>query len=384
MSNLISRLCDVHRRFHFADGIGISTAVLQISLTRSAPVNRSSPPWLREALSRWKMDKGSSIGSRIRGTASALMTDCFSQVSPTAAMSALASASRSDGKLHSLSTISDSSTLESSSQVYSPRCLDDQNGVHGSAEQGFRTRSSESSCYSWGQQWAFEMFTSEPGARYLSHPLNSTRLLEESMNQVNPEGCAWSAQRASQGLGLNWAHKSSRCFDRGSNSPYERSDGAAVVALLSSPNFAIQTLEDAELNDETDHDQNKCTTPQLKPETNAELGNLASLHPLYLLPSFNREVSDLPERGTSRSVPANVPCNRTPSNPLSASDVVQPWICMNDSYLIDVWDVLGLAKQTVYLKIVIPPNNVEVLGKECSATSRLAMIRKHIDYLDKW
>ena len=203
------------------------------------------------------------------------------------------------------------------------------------------------------------------------------------MVQVNPEGSA-SAQRDSQDLGSNRAYKSSRCFDRGSTSPYERSDGAAVVALLSSPNFAVQSLEDGELNDETDHDQNRCTTRQFKPETNAELGNLAILHPLYLLPNFNREVSDLPEKGISRSVPADVPYNRTLSNPLSVSDVVQPWIRMNDSYLVDVWDVLGLAKHNVYSKAVIPPDDAEVLSQECSATSRLAMIRKHIDYLDKW
>ena len=73
-----------------------------------------------------------------------------------------------------------------------------------------------------------------------------------------------------------------------------------------------------------------------------------------------------------------------PSNPPSASGFVQPWIRLKNTYLRDVWGVLNLAKKEAYPKAVIPYDNVEILGQECSATSRLAMIRKHIDYLDNW
>lgn len=330
------------------------------------------------------MDQAGSIGSRIKGSASALMTDCFSKISPSAATSILASASRSDGKLHSLPAISDSSTLDASSKIYSPRDLDDGNGVHLSGEQGFRTRPSQSGCYNWGQQWAFEMFTSGRGTSYPEYALGSRRLLEHSVDQLKPERPSWSTQGDSQKLGSNRAWESSRSIDGVSESPYELSDGAAVVALLSSPNFAVQSLKDGELNDETDHDQNRYQTPQFKLETNAELGNLAAVHPLYLLPKLNQDESDISERDISCSVTADTFCARTSSNPPSASDVMQPWICLNNTYLVDVWDVLGLAERKVYPNAVILHDDVEVLGQECSAMSRLAMIRKHIDYLDRW
>lgn len=321
---------------------------------------------------------------RIRGSASALMTDCFVKTSSSAATSVLASASRSDGKLRCLPAISDNLTRESSYEVYPPCDLNDDNSLHRSLEQGFRTQPSRPGCYNWSQQWDFEMFMSEQGTGYPDHALGSRRLLEDSVDQLNPGGASWSAQGDSQGLNSNWAWKSSRPIDEDSDSPYELSDGAAVVALLSSPNFATRCLEDGELNDEIDHDHNRHETPQFKPETNAELGNLATVHPLCLLPKFNREESDISERGISCSVSANTVCARKPSDPPSASDFVQTWIRLNNTYLGDVWDALNLSKEEVHPKALIPHDDVEILGQECSATSRLAMIRKHIDYLDIW
>ena len=312
------------------------------------------------------------------------MMDGFSRISPSAATSVLASASTSDGKLHSLPAISDNLTRESSIELYSSCNLDDENGVHRSTEQGFRTQPSQSGCYSWLQQWEFEMFLSERGTGYPDHALGSRRLLEDSVNQLNPGGPFWFARGDIQGVNSIRAWKPSRSIDGVSDNPYELSDGAAVVALLSSPNFATQCLEDGELNDETDHDYNRYETPQLKPETNVELENLATVHPLYLLPVFKRQESDNSERPISCSVLANTFCAGKPSNPPSASGFVQPWIRLKNTYLRDVWGVLNLAKKEAYPKAVIPYDNVEILGQECSATSRLAMIRKHIDYLDNW
>lgn len=312
------------------------------------------------------------------------MADCFSRLSPSAATSALASATEYDGKIHSASTFSDSSISESSSRTYSPCALKDTNGVDLPREQGFRTRSSQSGLYGWGEKWAFEIFTSERGTGYPDHASDSRRLLEESMNKLNPEGHSWSAQGDSQDLGSNWTYISSMFLDGGTGSLHGPSDGAAVVALLSSPNFAIQSLEDEELDDATEHDQNRYKTPQVEPETDTELRKLATVNPLNLLPKFNREASDVPEKDTYYSFTANNSATRTPKNPQSASEIVQPWIGMYNSYLVDVWDVLGFAKTVDYSETVIPCDNAQVLGQECSATSRLAMIRKHIDYLEKW
>lgn len=310
------------------------------------------------------------------------MMDCFTKVSPSAATSALASASGSDGKLPFPSTISGTSTSVSSS-IHLPRGCEHINGVHRLGEQGFRTPSSQSGRFSWGEQWAFEMFTSERGTSYSDYASGSGRLLEESTDRLNP-GLSRSAQGKSQDLRSIWAYNSSRSVDEGTSSPLDRSDGAAVVALLSSSNFATQSLQDGELDDETERDQNESKTPQFKPEANAELRILATVNPLYLLPEFDREASDVPERGPRDPFTSDTFSTRTPTSPPSASDLWQPWIRMNDSYLVDVWDVLGLAKEHVYSEAVIPHDDAEVLGQEYSATSRLAMIRKHIDYLDKW
>ena len=321
------------------------------------------------------MDQASSLGSRIRGSASALMTDCLSKVSPLAATSTLASATGTDGKLHSASTIGDISSSVSSSRIYSPRGLEDTNVGGRSGEQGFRTRSSRLGCDTWDEEWAFEMFPLERRMSYPDHASDSSRLLEES---------SLSAQGDSQDLDSNRAYQSSRFIDGGINSPHEQSDGAAVVALLSSPNFAIQSLEDGELDSELENDQNRNKTTQLKPELDTELRNLASVNPLYLLPKFSREASDVPERHTGYLFTANISSTRTFSDPPSTSDIMQPWIRMNNNYLVDVWDVLGLAEEKVYSEAVVPQDDAEVFGRECSATSRLAMIKKHIHYLDQW
>lgn len=308
------------------------------------------------------------------------MTDCFSKVSPSAATSTLALATEYDGKPHSASSFNDSSTSASSSRVYPSRGHEDPNGVDHSGEQGFRTQSSDIGYYSWGEQWAFGMFSSERTS-YPGHASDSRRLLEESVDQLNREGPSWSAQGGRQNLGTNQAYMSSMSIDAATTSPPESSDGAAVVALLSSPNFTIQSLEDGELDEEPELERNRCKMPQVKPGTDRELSHPATVNPLW---KFNREASVVPERGTCDPVTAKSSSARTPSNPPSASEVVQPWIGMYNSYLVDVWDVLGLAKEYVYSETVIPHGDAEVLDRECSATSRLTMIRKHINYLDKW
>lgn len=332
------------------------------------------------------MDQANSIGSRIRGSASALMADCFSKVSPSAATSALASATGYDGKIHSPSTYSESSTSTSSSRMHSLRGLEDTKAVVRSGEQGFRTRPSQSGCVSWGEKWAFEIFTADLGlgSSYPDHASDSRQLPEESMNQSIPEGSLWSAQGNSRDSSSYGAYELSRSIDGSLYGPHELSDGAAVVALLSSPNFAMQNLEYGELDDETEHEQNRYKTPQFPPETDAGLGNPVTENPLHPLTKVNREASDVLGRGTCYPLTANISSNRTPSNPTSAPDIEQPWIGINNSYLFDVWDVFGFRLDNVYAEARVPHEDAGIPGQGCPATNRLTMIRKHIDYLDKW
>lgn len=349
------------------------------------------------------MDQPSSIGSRIRASASALLTDFSTNVSPSSVTLALASALGNDGKSLSMSTFGDYSTLASSSRIDSSPFIHSYEKIPGgvdlSGEQGFRTRPVDINDYEGAEQRDVELMLSNQDGTWPSHSKWSTKESKDEIDQLYREGPSWYSKGGRQAVNSKEAYDQSfKSIYKAGIWPDEDFDGAAVISLLSSPNFTTtQTLEDGDSDEAPDHGGNSnYKHSHIKPPNNIDPSQTAILNRLHLLPDPNL-IKDL---GTINGVNYSLVYDPEPSSTEVSSDppsalaaMQQPWIDILHSYQDEVWDPspLVLPREEVYSDTMIPqgatttPADLQMYARgKCPASSRLAMIRRHIDFSAIW
>jgi hypothetical protein len=327
----------------------------------------------------------SSIGSRIRASASMLMTDVVSNVSPGAATSALASMIGTESKPLSAPTIRDTSTSASSSGIYAPIFPlghEMVNGVGCSGKENFRTRSSDSNDQGSQDRGGFEAFVLNQD-RTWAHPWDDGWLMKGPIDQINQEVPSRAPKEGRPTVKSVQAHGSSWCMNAAPPNSHEYSDGADVVSLLINPDFTPQTFEYIERDEEPKYEGQRRKNSQAESATSIDLSHTATLNHLQLLPSSDRKELATPQRVTHDPANARVYSTQLSSKPPSTYAVLQPWIEIFSSYQDEVWGGPFLWRKEVGAKSLVTRGAAEELDRGGPARSRLAMIRRHLDYLAK-
>ena len=312
-----------------------------------------------------QMDHASSVGSRIVASASALTKDFFSVASASDASTALRM--ESDGKSLTASTSGHNWSSASSSRIH-PACSssghEDPNDRDSSREKSFRNRSSDPTSH--GQR-AFDSFMADQG---VTSP--------DCINWEEPSWCAGVTQTPS----AKQAHEPSGFASANANRSHEIFDGAAVVSLLSSPDFTVQSLQDDELDEELELEGERYETSYKKRAVDKDLSHLFIPHPRHLLPNFSQESLAHPRSVSDDSMLDSTDSStRICSHPPSAPAFMRPWIDMLSSYHEEVWGDRIFMENKVHPETPAIDNAARGHRRQSSATSRLEMIRGHLEFL---
>lgn len=354
-----------------------------------------------------QMKQPSSISSRIRASASALLTDFSTNVSPSSATSALASALGNDGKPLSTSTFGDYSTSASSSRIYSSPCIHNNgkksDGVDKFGEEGFRTRPIDTGLEQRdverilsNQDWTWS-----PHSKWLKKGNKDHIDQIDQIDQTLQESPSWYPIGGRSAVDSKEAYCQSREYNFAAGTwPDKDFDGGAVLSLLSSPNFTTtQTFEDGGSDWAPDHEgKSDHKRSHIKPPNNIDISQTATLNPLHLLPDYNLKEELGTINGVSYSLVSD-PENSSTGVPNDSSSALaamkKPWIDILNSYQDEVWDpstpsLPFLPGEEVYSKTTIPQGSTTTAGVKlsdqgkCPARRRLAMINRHIDFLGIW
>lgn len=386
----------IHLSFHSCERIVLfnisafvsNSAVVANKCHRMAPLNKidSHVPSgdLHPTVER---GQSSSIGSRIEASAAMLMTDLVSNVSPGAATSTLSSIIETEGKPFPAPTFRDTSTSASSSGIHPPTFSLDHaiiNGVGRSGKESFRTQPSDSNEQRWPDQSSFEAFLSIQDMTWLAHPLDDSWLMKGPIDQINQEVPPWAVKEHVPTVKSVQAHGVSWPMNAASPHSHECSDGAAVVSLLTNPDFTLQAFEYIEQDEDPKYEGKRREIAQAEPATSLDLSDTATLNPLHLLPNYDRKGLATPQRVTNDPANARVCSTQKSTKPPSAYAVLRPWIDIFGSYQDEVWGAQFLLEEAVGRKSLVTRDAAKELDRGCPAKRRLAMIRRHLDYLAKW
>lgn len=209
-------------------------------------------------------------------------------------------------------------------------------GVHFTGEHGFRTRSSDSIHCEGTQQRAFECFKSDQGRTESGSTSDSTKLINEVKDQTSPKESSWFT-KSKEVQELNGSVKTDVAW------PLDESDGAAVVSLLSSPDFVVQGVEHEGLDEELELEDNRYETTKTNSTADISHRRPATLHTRHLIPKFNEKNLDKPNLALPQWTLPDTNLGATTETyhliPIEPSPCVftRPWVELGNSYQEQVW-----------------------------------------------
>jgi hypothetical protein len=312
------------------------------------------------------------------------MTGFLSNGSPGAATSALAAATEHAGKplFASNSGTSSISAACPSGKILLSHSHQIGGSVGCSGEQGFRTRLLDSNCHESANQLLSGIFKLNQDRTLPESAPDSKWLVKEQVDHVNRQVPSWSVSGGKQTFKSKQEYEASWSVYSVESGSDDSTDGAAAVTLLSNSNFTVQTTDQIGPDKETHHEERRSQFPLPGSAIDMNPTHSKILDPLHLLPNFGRR--DLLSPHTTPSNMANAKSAFDPfsDNAPSNSAVVQPWIDIISSYQAEVWGDMFLLGEK-YSGALVNRCTVEELSPEYHARSRLAMIRRHIDYLSR-
>ena len=156
-------------------------------------------------------------------------------------------------------------------------------------------------------------------------------------------------------------------------------DGSAVVALLSDPEFSVDEDPSESLGFTPEHDSNfRTKNSQDGTRTALSLNQVSTINPLDLLPDFRSPPVD---GSTTRSKKLPATMSNSPEGHMydetqlqMHGDCLQPWLNMLNRYRDEVWgDMLPLVQEALQEAKTVK----ERIPEDQPATRRLRMLLKH-------
>ena len=324
------------------------------------------------------------IGLHIKVFASRILKDFSSAINHGAAISMMTSLFRSSEKGSSASgaagSISQSGPFQAQCfpALFTPGKSESR---HSPFQEVFRSQRSSSNDKARLDQSDFEAFMLN---NHESQSLAATELDTQSTISYNE----LSLQKKKKGhsyLTLNPETNVSWDIMRNDTPPNGDFDGAAVVALLSSPDFFLQQEPDVDIFTRTTGLGGACEKSKKADFwVEAPLPFVTHSNPLNLLPDFQNARELAAPFSTRHGLSwKDSESAKLSENAASEYGKLHPWIEILDSYQDQVWgDLLPLvleARSEIRVNKEIPAE----VGWNTPATRRLAMILRHINHLAK-
>lgn len=317
-----------------------------------------------------------SIATRIRHSASGLISNSFSRPGPSSVISSLASFSGEGSKGGSVFASTVSSELGSSSALqssqYSSIHTNQPSGLNAATEletlQSWKIHGNNNSCQSGFEESLSQEAPRMPQRQQGFSESNLHTSYHDSNKRRERDGKSYSAVPPE--VASLWSYDTIRPTSG------RHLDGAAVVAILRDPEFSPDgdlehlTLSTEDFETSGDYVPRVCPLPDLKPST------LCAPSTVTIDTSFTNEKLSIASGGVLKDTVLTEPDRSY--HPTTADRKLLSWLKNFKSYQDEVWGNMSNPARISREESAAQRNGPKSVRKQCAA-KRLAMILRHVD-----